>query len=446
MSAKPLLITDPTTYDYIFDGHSGAGPSGAERWMNCTASLQASREFLETLTPTQQQVFARAGEAARQGTTAHAAAEAEARLMLGQIDQADLAATLLELSVMPDTDGESYSEEMGTHVTEYLDLVRSYADDHGAENVLIEARLSAPVELTGEHAGTEHTITGSGDCVVLPGGTKETNTLVVIDFKYGNGYDVDVDSNPQVRIYGLGALALLISRGLPLPERIVYYISQPRLGGTKMWSESITDLLDWRDSVLAPALTLALYGIEGGAEFNPGESQCQWCPARGNCTALAEARVEAAADLFDAMTEYEYEHGPGGFASASTLSDERLGQLLEQIVGLLDIHADLKEEAQRRLLRGKAVPGFKLVSYTPPRKWKPEAADTLPSKAPVWKPKTLVTPTQALRVIKDGRTREMIESLIDTPAKRPVVAPEHDRRRDWTGALDPEQMFTDETD
>ena len=55
---RPMFLGMPDTKDFIFDGHMGAGPSGAERWMHCTASLGAARSFLETLSPNQQAQFA----------------------------------------------------------------------------------------------------------------------------------------------------------------------------------------------------------------------------------------------------------------------------------------------------------------------------------------------------------------------------------------------------
>src|SRR5690606_10673586 len=64
--AATLLVLDPDTRDYLFDGHAGAGPSGSDRWMNCTESLGLSRKFLETLTPNQQVSFSKANLAARE--------------------------------------------------------------------------------------------------------------------------------------------------------------------------------------------------------------------------------------------------------------------------------------------------------------------------------------------------------------------------------------------
>lgn len=445
-----LLTKLPGVLDYIFDGHMGAGPSASERWMHCTASLGASRAFLETLTPNQQEQWAGANLAARQGTTAHAAAEVEALAVLGAVDQAEVEATLLELSVNPATEDEAYDEEMAEYITEYVDLVRTYAQDRGNDHVLIEQTVSAVIPLTQALPNGEdwYEVRGSGDCIVLP--TPEDPTLVVDDLKYGDGIDVDVDENPQVRIYALGALGLLVDDegNLITPvETITYHIVQPRLGGIKTWSEPLADLLQWRDEVLAPALTAALLGPKAGATFAPSESACQFCPARGGCPALAETRLTQAADLFDVIVEAEFTDGPGAFPETTLLTDTRLGELLSQIKGLTSIYEDLKAEAQRRLYRGDAVPGWGLVNYSPPRKWSEDAAEILADVEALWE-KKMVSAPQAMALVKkgvEGVDGELIEKLVVKPDKVPVVAPEGDRRSKWVGRP-PEAMFDDESE
>lgn len=450
---QPMFLGMPDTLDYIFDGHAGAGPSGAERWMNCTASLGAARSFLETLTPNQQEQFASGSDAARQGTTAHAVGETKINLLLGNITVEEAEATLLELAILP-PDGEAYDEEMDDHLSEYVDLVKQYADD--GRTVLVEQKVHAAVPLAGDYDGEVHLISGSADAVVLP--SLEENVLVVGDLKYGNGIDVDPDSNPQVRIYGLGVLSDLADDegNIPDIDHIEYVIVQPRLGGIKVWRESVDDLLTWRDEVLSPALTAALYGPEAGAEFVPSDTACQWCPARGACAALAEQRMEQAVDLFDTVIEAEFE--TGNLPDATTLTDTRLGELLVQIEGLVSLKDDLKDEVQRRLHRGGSVPGYKLVSYTPPRKWTEDAVSTLDPdtgdesldaemRAAIWK-RSLITPKQALGALKAKGVDEpevALAGLIDTPAKRPVAAREGDKRKDWEG-VPPEQMFNDESE
>lgn len=448
----PLFIGMPGIMDYVFDGHAGAGPSAAERWMTCTASLQASRRFLETLTPNQQIAYANnGGSAARQGTTAHAAAEVEANHVLGRVDAEEVNTTLLELMADREDD-EAYDEEMGEYITEYVGLVQSLATERGAENIRIESRVNAAIPLTDLHEGEVYIVRGSADCAALP--TDEHPELVVADLKYGNGLFVDVEENPQVRLYALGVLEELVDEEGMLTvdiDKITYYIAQPRLGGLRPWSESLDDLLDWRDEVLAPALTAALGGVdEGGAEFVPGDVQCQFCPARGTCPALAKARIEAAADAFDAVQEAEFENGPGSLPDPALMDNATLGAMLKQVRDLVKLHDDLKEEGQRRLHRGEQVPGFKLVNYSPPRHWAEnmkhadlvralggEQAKTL------YTTPELISPTKAEKLLgKEGYPK--IESLVVKPDKRPVMGTEDDRRSEWVGRP-PEQMFEDES-
>lgn len=461
-----LFLGMPDTRDYIFDSHAGAGPSGAERWMTCTESLGASRRFLETLSPNQQEVFATGGTAARQGTTAHAAAESEALLALGRIEESERDSTLLELTIEPGTD-EEYSEEMGEYISEYVDLIRTYASERGDDHVMIEQRVEAVIALTCGSCGHEgtvhmcahddiHVISGSADAVVLP--TKAEPDLVVADLKYGAGIDVDVNENPQVRIYALGVLNLLTDDEGNLTtdvRTLTYIIAQPRLGGIKVYTETLDDLLDWSEDVLSPALTAALTGA--GAVYAPSDTACQWCAARGSCAALAEQRVTAGADLFGTISEAEFAHGPGAFPETGELSNERLGSLLTQVTDLVAIKDALREEAQRRMHRGDPVPGFKLVGYTPPKKWEEDAGETLdPANVgalglstvqaqAMWQRKML-TPKQAVTVLKKqhgmDNAEQVLHDLMTHPVQKPVIAKEDDRRHEWKGAP-PEQMFPD---
>jgi len=444
----PLFLGIPGIKDYVFAGHAGAGPSASERWMHCTMSLSLSKKFLETLSPNQQAQYAVANLAARQGTTAHAVGEAKANHMLGRIDDDELEATLLELAVEPE-EGEAYDDEMDEYVNEYVDLIKSYADERGPENMRIETRVEAAIPLDNLHEGEVYIIRGSADVIGMP--TEDDPTLIVGDLKYGEGIHVDAEANSQAMIYALGALEELVDEEGNLTvdiEKVVLIIAQPRLGGIKTWEISLDDLLDWRDEVLSPALTKALYGENEGATFNPSKSACQFCPARGGCPALTEQRMEAAAEAFDVIIEAE--HGGEEFPETSTLSNERLGSLLSQIAGLIDIHKDLKEEAQRRLHRGTPVPGYLLVNYTPPRKWKDGAQEKLATtkgltraeRAALLKPQVLVTPKQATVIL--GEKAAAIKDLYDTPEKKPVVAPEGDRRSKWEGKP-PEAMFDDES-
>ncbi len=451
----PIFIGIPGVKDYIFDGHAGAGPSGAERWMNCTMALSAARAFLETLSPNQAIEFAKSGTAARQGTTAHSVGEVEANFVLGRVDQAEVDNTLMDLTISPEFEDEAYDHEMAEYVAEYVDLVKSYAQERGGDTVQIERRVGAAIPLVGVHEGEVYVIRGSADLTVDP--TPTERSLVVGDLKYGEGIDVDVDENPQIRQYALGVLGEYIDDEGSLTvdiDTIVYHIIQPRLGGIKTWSESVDDLLTWRDEVLAPGLTKSLYGAPEGATYEPSELACQWCPARGSCPALTEQRVNEAAELFDVIVDAEYTDGPGAFPETASLTNDRLGELLTMAKGIKDIYSDLREEAQRRLHRGDAVPGFHLVNYSPGRHWSENIGDdpmaTLSGILPINTAKKLFTepalmsPPQVEKVL-GKEVFPKVESLIVKPEKRPVISTgPNDRRKAWEGKP-PEQMFEDET-
>lgn len=430
-----VFLGMPDTLDYIFDGHAGASPSGAERWMRCTQSLGMSRAFLETLSPNQLDAMAAGSSVSRQGTTAHAAAALGVDLAMGTISQEEHDAHLLELALMPEVESEAYDEEMAEYVQHYVDLVSAFHRE--GRTVLLESRVTAIVPLVGEMEGEVHELSGSGDTIVLP--TDDISEIVIVDYKHGEGIDVDVEENPQIRIYGLGALGLLANEEGELDvdvSTIRYFIVQPRSGGVKEWVETVDELLDWRDEVLAPALTAALTGV--GAEYVPEAEVCQWCVAKGACPALIEARVAAAADLFDAIVMEEIE--------TPLLSDEDLGKFLDQAMGVGKVLEELKAEAQRRLYRGQSVPGFKLVSYTPPSYWSDKAEEKLAKHPRFWKPPTLMTPAQAQVLLKgNAKALENIEKLIVRPDKRPVIGRTDDRRKEWTERA-PEQMFDVEGD
>jgi hypothetical protein len=377
--------------------------------------------------------------------------------MLGNITPEEAEAHLITLATEHPED-EAYNEEMGEWITQYTDLVKQYVD--AGHMVQVEARLEAVVPMPEPlPSGAEtYTVVGSGDFVAYPTDA-EPSTLTVGDLKYGDSVWVDVDENPQVRIYALGALAKIMDDEGNLPDGLTdvdYHIIQPRLGGIKSWTEPIDQLLAWRDEVLSPALSEAL---RKGAPLTPGDQQCQWCPVRGNCPALADLRMSQAQELFTDINDAEV-NGEGLSAQADTLTDAKIGALLKQVNGLVQLQKDLKAEVERRLHRGHVVPGFNLVNYTPPRSWTEDAQDkiaagkgkvkalTSEQRDSLFREPALLTPKQAIDVlVAQGvlEAEEVLVKYIVKPDIRPVVGPEGDRRKLWAGKP-PEQMFPDLTD
>ena len=122
-----------------------------------------------------------------------------------------------------------------------------------------------------------------GICLIVADGT-----LTVIDLKYGKGVAVDAEWNPQMMLYGLGALELFDAIYDIDTVRMTIY--QPRLESVSTWEISVEDLKKWTEEVLIPKAQLAIHG-EGN--FQCG-AWCRFCKAKNTCRARAEEYLKLA--------------------------------------------------------------------------------------------------------------------------------------------------------
>ena len=151
--------------------HAPLAPSAAHRWIECPGSIPLCSNV-----PDVESRFA------AEGTFAH------------NIAAECLGADCDAVHFLGTTDGTfTCDEDMAGYVQEYLDEVRALLID-GA-TLMVEERVSLEGLIDDCH--------GTADAIVLSGDGKE---LDVFDFKYGAGIFVGADDNPQLRIYGLGAL------------------------------------------------------------------------------------------------------------------------------------------------------------------------------------------------------------------------------------------------
>jgi hypothetical protein len=109
---------------------------------------------------------------------------------------------------------------------------------------------------------------GTCDCVMIGG-----DTLDVTDFKYGKGVPVSAVSNPQTRLYALGALAKYELFYGGLIQRARMTIVRPRVQDEPL-SETMTvdELKAWGESIKP----LAQKAYSGFGEFVPGD-HCRFC-------------------------------------------------------------------------------------------------------------------------------------------------------------------------
>ena len=368
--------------------HAILSASSAHRWLECPPSALLCADAPDT-----------AGEAAEQGTVAHALAEHRLKLALKR------------LSRKPKS--ELIDAEMERHSRDYARWVTKRAAQMGNPLVLIEERLDFSRWVPDGF--------GTADCILLTDGT-----LHVVDFKYGQGVVVDPTENPQMKLYALGALYTF---GLLYDvEHIAMTIFQPRRDNVATWETSREELESWADDVLTP---IAAKAAEGVGDFAAGD-WCRWCAVRATCRARAEANLQ--------LAQHE-------FRPAAELTDDEIAEVLEQLPQLTAWASDVQSHALVAATEhGKRWPGHKVVAGRSTRRYSDTdavAASAIEAGADPEKlyDRKLIGVTALERLLGKKRFAEAVGPHIEKPPGKPTLVPISDPRPELATSH-PESEFT----
>lgn len=359
--------------------HALLSASSSSRWLACPPSAVANEAY-----PNQDTSFT------QEGTTAHEVAEIIARARLGGIYKpTDL--------LFPN----GFTREMIDCAHEYADYIEEQKKSNDA-TVLLEQRVDFS-EWVPDGFGT-------CDCLII-----QDDTLIAIDYKYGQGVPVSAVNNSQLRLYCLGALN---DYGFVLGvTKVEMHIFQPRLNNTSMDSMAVEDLMEWAEKTVKPTAEKA---IKGKGKYNPGE-HCRFCQHAGRCRALTRA-----------CTEYLDTHGMR--VGLPVLAPYEVADVLrmEPLISLW--LKKVKEQALTTLMNGDELPGYKLVEgKLGNRKWKDEKTvfDSLLqagySEEEITETKVL-SPSQMDKAIGKKKVAELLEEHIERAPGAPTIAPETDKR------------------
>lgn len=373
--------------------HALLSASSAHRWMNCTAAPRFEEQFPETTS-----------EYAEEGRLAHAICELKViKKFTTQITPRTYTTRLNKLKKDP-----LYNPEMDKTSDLYVEHLTEQAMQYDSPpNVAAEVQ----VDLTGyipEGFGT-------CDCIMVGG-----DTLSITDYKHGKGVPVSAESNPQMRLYALGALKRYRAVYGNSIKYVRMTIDQPRIQD-EVSSETITvdDLLEWGESIKP----LAAEAFHGGGAFVPGE-HCRFCRGKAQC--------KARASQFTAMEEFKD-------ISPDKLSDTEIGDLLERGKSLASWYKDLEEYALHALLEGKMIPGWKAVAGRSVRTFTDQdaalsaviAAGYDESLVYERKPKTL---TELEKLMGKAEFAEKLGGFVVKPLGKPTLAPMSDKREPYSSA------------
>lgn len=307
------------------DAHALLSPSASHRWINCPASIQMT-ELVG------QRVGDEASPYAKEGTIAHALAEIEGRYAFGQMSRTEYFEEYEAWRMAANLDIDTL-KEMEDHIENFVAYVKERAALNKNSVVMFEQRLKSGVA----------DCWGTSDVVIV-----SPYHVEVIDLKYGQGYYVSPENNPQIMIYGLGAYDEFGTM-LGDPKHIVLSIYQPRVpNGIGSWSLTPEALLEWRETVLRPA---AAATREKNPRFGPSEQVCWFCPAAGVCK--VRGQVLAGEDF---SAPYVDEDDP------RLLSRDDYTAILDRIPEIEKWIADIRETAFRKAYEhGQHIPGYKIV-------------------------------------------------------------------------------------
>jgi hypothetical protein len=283
---------------------------------------------------------------------------------------------------------------------------------------------------------------GTADVIVARG-----DELIVVDFKYGRGVEVEAERNPQMSLYGLGALQAY--QGLVADfTRVRMAISQPRVKrAPSEWDCSVDELEAWGRSTARSAVLTCITATNIDENdpvwqetfLRPNEKSCKFCKAKATCPALRDAVTEIAFDRSPATPDEFADMTPLSVGDAGPDADVQwVAAALTRVDLIEDWCKAIRAEAERRLLAGDNVPGWKLVQGKKgARQWADakaaeEALKAMRLKEAEMYDFKLISPTSAEKLAKAGtigpRQWPKLQGLITQNEGKPHVAPESDSR------------------
>jgi hypothetical protein len=363
------------------------GPSSAHRWLVCTPSARLN-DALED----------KDSDYAREGTVAHRVAELVLR---SEILREDVAAEWAEIEADPmyNATMREHCEDYGILVNERLNEAKASCDD---------PILFVEQEIRFDAYAPEGF--GTADCVIIA-----DDTLDVIDFKYGAGVPVSAEDNPQMMLYGLGALlAFDVLYDIHTVRMTIY---QPRIDNISTFEMTREGLYQWADDVLQPAAARAWAG-EG--IFCPGEKQCKWCKVGATCRARAKYHMETVREDFD---------------DAALMNPAEIAEIVLKKKAIENWLKQVDDYALDQAVNHKATyPGLKLVEGISRRKYTDEdsIADKLVeagfAEKHIFKPLELIGFGEMEKLVGKKRFGELAGPWIDKPAGKPTLVPQNDKR------------------
>lgn len=377
--------------------HSILSASTAHRWLVCTPAARLEQEENET----ECSVYA------QEGTAAHKLAEIKLSYRFGKIAVSTYYERFDEFK--KSEDGVYYNKEFEEFVDDFVEYIIQQTENIGPYHIFFELRVN--------YSNFAPQGFGTSDVTIV------TEDLVhVIDLKFGAGIPVTAKNNPQLRLYGLGALNIF-----PNSKRIKMTINQPRLFSCDSEELSKKELLTWATEVVVPRAELA---IKGEGICQPEEHACRFCKLRGKCKVRADMQLEAAQKEFSIVDQKPN--------LVRNMSVEQIGYILDIAPLFIDWFKDVQAHALGQLKAGVKIPGFKLVEgrsnriITDDKKVKDLLLKVGLKEEEIMKPQQMNGISKLEALVGKKLFAELCKEYLIKPMGELTLAPEDDKRPEVT--------------
>lgn len=371
--------------DHSQRAHSLLGASSAHRWMVCPGSV-AKNAAIEDET----------SQYAAWGTVAHEVAE----LCLKGNEPPEV---YFDRTFTVDKYRITVDEEMVETVQVYVDYVR---ENSFGKELHVEEKFSLELIYEG--------MFGTNDAAIYD---SKALTLEIIDLKGGAGKAVEVEDNPQLKYYALGAMLNYQHRGV---QTVKLTIVQPRAGhrdgAIRSWETTPMELMMWADELR----DLAKRTEDPDAPLVAGD-HCKFCAYAGQCPAFKEDAIKSA------MLDFA--------AHPAEMDDTQLTAILREAGKIEDWVRAVKKYAFERLVQGKTVPGYKLVAKRAKRKWAAPEFEIVSVVEEIVGPvdesqlyvRELKSPAQLEKLLPKGE-RERLSDFVEKKSSGVTLVHESDKR------------------
>ena len=371
--------------------HALLSPSSAGRWLACTPSARLGEKYPDT-----------AGEAAKEGTIAHALGEALIRYEAEIISEETYLEEISEIE-----QSEYYNADMQELMEEYRDYVMEAFQVAALRTPDAELIIEDKLDLT------KWVMNGFGtaDAQIIADGT-----LNIIDLKYGRGVRVGAEGNKQMMLYAIGAVEK--AKIFYDIKEVTMTIYQPRLHNISTYALSVDELYRFAEEELKPK---AAQAYDGKGDFAVGD-HCRFCRAKPRCRAYADEQKKIA--------QYD-------FKNAEELSDDEIAEILTKADDVASWLKDVQSYALNVAVNeGKKFKGFKVVMGQSRRRYTNE--DDVVSKLlesgfeeALLFEKKLLGITAMEKTITKKKFNTLLGDLVEKPDGKPTLVDEADKRKEW---------------